>query len=927
MRFWLYEKLTLLFMLTAIFLSLFSGIDNWFANKIKQHKHQSEENRLEQLGQIAARTDKQLFITRNILPLLPSVVEFGADINLLHSFFKKHFQIDLNFYKFSPRGKLEKTAPTRPPNLWLMKNLFAAVSEKRLEKLPQLAKSLDKKIQFAFGYGKDLVSIRENPERIIQTVFENQEGLICWTSRPKGGLIIFASSLPEQYSIFRNEATRIKKPQTMHQVGLLKETASKNQRFLPLQAYRHLLESGKEKGEFAGKNWVFLKSNSGQIFFASFFQEKCLLTKIMFLIRLILAIVFLTTVYLVVFTSTSLSLKALLISMFFASSMIPLSGLAVTSVENLEVFQQIEARKIRAQQEETLGNIAQNFSAYLASCSATLMRLTQNPGTGPEDPTTLEMTGKILNIFPDARITTRNSGAQILFYHGPIVSQGRETVFKSLSRKLIERYAPERLDEHKYNGNPFSDSLVNKDDMGFGTLLNFPDILQVVSTGNSELLLFYRVLPVSAGECAIVIIELSTYHTIKNYLQSLNQKQFSIENTLMQVCAFFPDGYRWSLAPLKQNEQPLLRVAERVWLTGTTEFRKIAGQNAGYALGIRFSSLSGNCLIAFCSDEQIDRALQKMRQRLFFGSIIAIILLLSVSMWLHHQLLSPLQHLEKGVVALSQRKFEARLPEIPGKDEIAGLFSAFNDMMAESYDMQIAKNVQEGLVPQSFPKLKNFSVHGMLREASELGGDCLDCFMISEDKMLFLIGDITGHGVGSALMMAFSRAVTFHWSQSQENTSPAALADHIDSMMRKNKTSRMFMGIICGILDTQSNRVELVVKGHIYPLLIRADKSLTWVGTPAYPLGIGKASPACSISLEFKPGDKLLCLTDGILEARSANRPLGFEGIEQWALETMNDDTVEWIRILEEKFNAWSSDQQNDDISILAISHFEEQEP
>jgi len=41
----------------------------------------------------------------------------------------------------------------------------------------------------------------------------------------------------------------------------------------------------------------------------------------------------------------------------------------------------------------------------------------------------------------------------------------------------------------------------------------------------------------------------------------------------------------------------------------------------------------------------------------------------------------------------------------------------------------------------------------------------------------------------------------------------------------------------------------------------------------------------------------------------------------------MNDDTVEWIRILEEKFKAWSSDQQNDDISILAISHFEEQEP
>jgi hypothetical protein len=924
MRFWLYEKLTLLFMLTAIFLSLYSGIDNWFANQIKQKKHNAEELRRKQLARIAALTDKKLFITRKILPILPSVVEFGADISQLHIFFKKHYQIDLNFYKFSPRGKLEKTAPERPPNLWLMKNLFSAVSEKRQEKMPQLAKNLDKKIQFAFGYGKDLVSIRENPERIIQTFFENQEGLICWTSRPKGGLIIYASSLPEQYSIFRNEATKMRKPPLLYQVGILKESGHKSRYFLPLQAYRHLFERGRENGEFAGKNWAFLKSNSGQIFFASFFSKDCLLNKSLFRIRLILAIAFLITVYMIVFTSTSLSLKALLISMFFASSLIPLSGLAVTSVENLEVFQQIEARKIRAQQEETLGNIAQNFSAYLASCSATLMELTQNPGGGPEDQKTLRMVDNILRVFPDARITTRNSGGQILFYHGPIVSQGRETVFKSLSRKLIERYAPERLDEHKYNGNPFSDSLVNKDDMGFGTLLNFPDILQVVSTGNSELLLFYRVLPSSAGDCAIVIIELSTYHTIRNYLQSLNQKQFSVENTLMQVCAFFPDGYRWSLSPLKENEQELLKLGEKVWLTGTTEFSKVAKKSSGYALGIRFPSLSGNCLMAYCSDDHINRALNKMQQRLYFGSIIALILLLSVSMWLHHQLLSPLQHLERGVEALSRRKFEARLPEIPGKDEISGLFLAFNDMMAESYDMQIAKNVQEGLVPQSFPQLKNFSVHGMLREASELGGDCLDCFMITDDKMLFLIGDITGHGVGSALMMAFSRAVTFHWSQSQHNKSPAALADQIDSMLRKNKTSRMFMGIICGILDTQSGKLELVVKGHIYPLLVKSDKSLAWVGTPAYPLGIGKFTPASSILLDLNPGDKLLCLTDGILEARSANRPLGFDGIERWALETMSEDTVEWIKILEEKFNAWSSEKQNDDISILAITHFSE---
>lgn len=908
-------------MLTAIFLSLFVVVDNWFSNKIRQKNSQQEKQRLEELHKIAVRAESQLFITRKILPLLPQIVESQANIDKIQNQFKSRYQLSLNIYQFDARGKLHRKSPGQPPHLWLMKNLFAAVSEKDLKKIPQLAKSLDKKIQFAFGYGKDLVSIRENPERIIQTVFENTEGLLAWTSRPKGGVIIYAQSLPEQNSIFRNEVSTMKRPSLLQQTGIIKESENANHDSLPFRAYKYLLHQAQEKGEFAGKNWVFLKSISGKIFFASFAQKHCTLHKILFLLRLLLAVVFFTSVYFVVFTSTALSLKALLISMFFASSMIPLTGLAVTSFENLEVYEQIEARRIRAQQEETLGNIAQNFSAHLASCSTTLVKLTQNPGSGTNDPMTRKMTKTILAIFPDARITLRNSGAQQLFYHGPLVSQGRDTVFKSLSRKLIERYAPERLNEHKYNGNMFSDSLVNKDDMGFGTLLNFPDSLQVVNTGNSELLLFYRVLPTSAGNCAIVMIELSPYQTIKNYLRSLDQQKFNFENTSMQVCAFYPEGYRWSLPPLLARQQQLLKLSETVWLTGQAGFRKYTGSLSGYALALSFSSLSGNCLVAFCNDEYIIRASQKMQQNLLFGSAIALILLASVILWLYRQLLFPLKQLSRGVEALAERRFEATLPELPGKDEMANLFSAFNDMMAESYDMQIAKNVQEGLVPHSFPSLKNFSVHGILREASELGGDCLDCFMISENRMLFLIGDITGHGVGSALMMAFSRAITFHWSQSEQNQSPATLADQIDSMLRKNKTSRMFMGIICGILDTDTGNLELVVKGHIYPLHLKNDNSKQWVGVPAYPLGIGKFSPARAICLKLEAGDKLLCLTDGVLESRSKDRPLGFEGIEKWAEETVDSDTEKWVKTLETRYLAWCGNLQHDDISILAISH------
>ncbi|MDD3147790.1 MAG: SpoIIE family protein phosphatase, partial [Candidatus Riflebacteria bacterium] len=315
----------------------------------------------------------------------------------------------------------------------------------------------------------------------------------------------------------------------------------------------------------------------------------------------------------------------------------------------------------------------------------------------------------------------------------------------------------------------------------------------------------------------------------------------------------------------------------------------------------------------------LDRALATMKTRILAGAIIALILLASITLWITRHLISPLERLGDGIQALAARNFEARIPVPPGKDEISQLFLAFNDMMAESYDMQIAHNVQEGLVPSEFPAIEGYSMYGMLRAASDLGGDCLDCFKLPNGNLLFLVGDLTGHGVGSALMMAFARAVTFHWSQGDQ-LSPASLVDQIDSMLRENRTERMFMGIICGVLNLETHKIELVTKGHIYPLKFSANGNRQWVGQPAYPLGIARQQPASSITFDFGPGDKLLCMTDGFLEAYNRNmRTIGFDGIETWASEARADDARTWINSLEARFKIWCDNKQSDDVSIFAL--------
>lgn len=920
------EKLTVLFMLVAIFLAMVFGAESLLNGRREAFASERLNRRQAVVAELAAQVEPRLYLNRTILPLLPLYGENrqnigSTDLVAVQMHYLQHKGLDLAFYQFDKSGALIQTAPARAPNLWLMRNLFPALRETDLKKLSQHRRNLDKKIEFAFGYGKDLNSIRENPETLINTTFNDQNGVIAWTSRPNGGLIVVCQKIPHDNSVFKMQTRNLKRREGLTRVGLLNQDYTLDHS-LAARAIKHLGQRSSDYGNFAGRFWSFTNLRSAKTVFAAFKIEPNPYERVQQMARLLFLALAVALVLLITIAGneSTISLKKLVISMFFASSLLPLSGIAFSVLDNLDVFTQIHINKVRSAKEETLGNIVQNYSRYIASCSASLLTMTAVPGSGINDARTSSMVTAIENTFPGARITLRNAAGEVMFKNSAESSSGRETVFKSLARRIVERYAPERLDEMEYSGNPFSDALVRKDDMGFGTLLNYPDRLQLVVTGNSDFLLFFRLLPTSAGNCAVIIVELSTFNTIKSYLNTLRATPMTVEGSTMQLAAFYPDGYRWSLPPLLSQQKITLNLAETAYATGKPQFRRFSGNDNGFALCLPVAELANNCLVAFCSAQPLDEALWRMKKAIFLAALVALVLIASIAFWLSRQLIAPLAKLEYGIDALSKRNFDVRLPVPSGKDELANLFGAFNEMMAESYDMQIAHSVQEGLVPSEFPKLDDYSMFGMLQPASDLGGDCLDCFTLPDGKLLFLVGDITGHGVGSALIMAFSRAITFHWSQTSQ-VSPTSLTDQIDSMLRENRTQRMFMGLICGVLDSARNEIEVVVKGHIYPLKISADGTASWAGLPAYPLGIAKSVPASSIKIAMAPGDALLCMTDGFLEAYNRRmKPIGFDGIETWATETRCEDAKVWVERLEKRFRIWCDNQQSDDISIFIIS-------
>jgi hypothetical protein len=921
------EKLILLFMVFATILTAIFVFEHFFSEHEGNWRAEIENERIQITENLAGRTDPSIFMSSSILPIIRLVDEFPhLDINEIAQAYKKNLNLELNIYRFDNKGKMVETAPKRASNLWIMRNMYPMLLEKDSQKIAHARKELDNKIEHSFGYGKNLASIKDNPETIITTIMGGKESILTWSKRNNGGIIITSSSKPSNLEIFQNIIKTEAKPKHLLKAGLID---SQTQDRLALMAFEKAKRLSKTHTELGDKHWIFMASRLNRTIYASFKILPYPYEQARYMCRLLTLIFTSVGVYFLLFSSTSsaLSLKSLIISMFAVSATIPLAGIGFIALTNINVFRLNHENKLQAEAEESIGNIILNFNSYRAEASTKITGMIKNPGYGPRDPITQEVTRKIEAEFPRVTLNFRNPSSELIHSNTGAYGDGREPVYKAISHRVLERYAPHRLDEGEYSGNPFADGLVRKDDMGFSTITNHPSELQIIQIGDAFRLLFYSVLQKEQTPIAYVQMDFPAIEGIIQHLRKMRTTTLAVDEQSLQISAFDPNGFRWITAPQKRYERQILDISQAATSMQKTIFRKITDEKnevKGFAISVPAKNLENVCITAFASYNLLGKALKSMKRNLLIACIIAFILLYSIIKWLMSQLIQPLNELGRGIQALSDRKFETKITVPPYQDELSNLFNEFNFMMGESYDMQIAQNVQEGLITKAFPYHAAYSMHGVSNSQGELGGDCLNCFEAADGGIVFLIGDLTGHSIGSALMMAFVRAITFNWSQ-QETKTLEDLVNSIDTILRNSRTKRVFMGIICGKLYPEKNQLELIVKGHIYPLKISKNNELEWVGAPSYPLGISKQTPAKSLALALQPGDKLLCITDGVLEVlNKKGEMLGFEGIEKIALETMHYNAKIWQEEIYKRVSSWTDSRFNDDTTIFAISALEE---
>lgn len=195
--------------------------------------------------------------------------------------------------------------------------------------------------------------------------------------------------------------------------------------------------------------------------------------------------------------------------------------------------------------------------------------------------------------------------------------------------------------------------------------------------------------------------------------------------------------------------------------------------------------------------------------------------------------------------------------------------------------LEIASEIQEGLMPKAPPALAGWDVFGWYRPAEHATGDFYDFVRTRDGRLAVVVGDVTGHGIGPALVTATAQASLRSYAKVLPD--PGAVVTMLNQDLSERLDDGMFLTLFLALLG-EDGSLQVVNAGQTPPLLWRkSDGSIETLKGTGPALGMmDDFEYEADVSLRLEPGDTLLMLTDGLVEARHEDRPddlYGEEGV------------------------------------------------
>ena len=262
-------------------------------------------------------------------------------------------------------------------------------------------------------------------------------------------------------------------------------------------------------------------------------------------------------------------------------------------------------------------------------------------------------------------------------------------------------------------------------------------------------------------------------------------------------------------------------------------------------------------------------------------------------------------------------------------DEVTHAVEAQRRALAERLDterraaqeIEIAKQVQARLFPQSQPPLKTLEYAGLCMQARKVGGDYYDFLNLGGDRLGFVIGDISGKGIAAALLMANLQA-NLRSQCAIALDQPQRLLCSVNQLFCDNTPDGSFATLFFAEYDDTASRLRYANCGHLPALLLHSDDTVERLEATATVLGIFK-DWNCEIGeCQLLPGDTLALYTDGITESYNADDEQFGEQRLIEALERHRElPSQAALAAIVDEVRRFSPHEQHDDITLIIAKH------
>jgi len=244
-------------------------------------------------------------------------------------------------------------------------------------------------------------------------------------------------------------------------------------------------------------------------------------------------------------------------------------------------------------------------------------------------------------------------------------------------------------------------------------------------------------------------------------------------------------------------------------------------------------------------------------------------------------------------------------------------------------ELAFAKAIQLSALPSrfpAFPEKTEFDIFATMRPAKEVGGDFFDFFLIGEDKLAFLIADVSGKGIPGALFMMISKTIIKHMTLTNDNVAQAL--EKANNLLCENNEAGMFVTVFLGVLDLKSGKVSFANAGHNPPLIKRSGGDYEWLPVnKSFVLAVMEDVVFSEQEIILSEGDILFMYTDGVTEANNkefalfSNDRLLCDLNRNTACRSGNP--VDVIGCIQDSVDAFACGAaQSDDITMLCVKYF-----